>query len=67
MFKQWFLRTFFRKTILLENILIELRNLHYHFSRLESFYMIVNKIKEDDKKITIGNIIIDKNQEIGKK
>jgi len=67
MFKQWFLRIFFGNRMLLGNILIELRNLHYHLSRLELFYMIANKIKEDDKKIIIGDIIIDKNQEIGKK
>jgi len=67
MFKQWFLRTFFRNTILLENILMELRNLHFHSDRMESFYMMVNKIREDKDKITIGDIIIDKNQENGKK
>lgn len=50
MLKQWFLRTFFRNTILLENILMELRNLHYHFDRMEKFYMMVNKIKEDKGK-----------------
>lgn len=50
MFKQWFLRTFFRKRILLENILMELRNLHYHFDRMESFYMMVNNIKEEKEK-----------------
>ena len=51
MFKQWFLRTFFRNRILLTNILIELRNLHYHLDRLELFYMKVNKIKESEEKI----------------
>ena len=50
MLKQWFLRTFFRKEILLESILIELRNLHYHFDRIESFYMMVNKIVEEKEK-----------------
>ena len=51
MFKQWFLRTFFKKTILLENILMELRNIHFHFDRMESFYMMVNNIKEVDEKM----------------
>lgn len=51
MFKQWFLRTFFRKTILLENILIELRNLHFHFDRMEALYIKVNDIKEDKEEI----------------
>lgn len=50
MLKRWLMRTFFRKRILLENILIELRNLHYHFDRVESFYMMVNKIEEVDEK-----------------
>ena len=57
MLKQWFLRTFFRKTVLLENILVELRNLHYHIDRMESFYMTVNNIKVEEEKI------IDKNPE----
>ena len=51
MFKQWFLRTFFRRRILLENILVELRNLHFHFDRIENFYMLVNKIKVEEEKI----------------
>ena len=51
MLKQWFLSIFFGKRILLENILIELRNLHYHFDRIESFYMMVNKIVEEKEKI----------------
>lgn len=67
MLKAWLIKIFFRERILLENILIELGNLHYHLGRMEAFYMIANKIKEDDKKIIIGDIIIDKNQEIGKK
>lgn len=67
MLKAWLMKTFFRKRILLENILIELRNLHYHFNRMESFYMVVNNIKEDEEKIIIGDTIIDKDQEIGKK
>ena len=45
MFKQWFLKTFFRNRILLENILLEIRNVHYHLDRIESFYMMVNKIE----------------------
>ena len=45
MFKQWFLKTFFRNRILLENILLEIRNVHYHLDRMESFYMMVNKIE----------------------
>ena len=51
MFKQWFLKTFFGKRILLEEILRELKNLHFHFDRMETFYMMVNKIKEVDEKI----------------
>jgi len=62
MFKRWLIRTFCKKRILSENILMELRNIHYHFDRMETFYMIVNKIKEDKDKITIGNIIIDKDK-----
>ncbi|GAG93060.1 unnamed protein product [marine sediment metagenome] len=67
MFKKWFLRTFFGNRMLLESILMELRNIHYHSDRLEAFYMMVNKIKEDKDKITIGNVIIDKDQKNGKK
>jgi len=37
MFKQWFLKTFFRNRILLENILLEIRNVHYHLDRIEVF------------------------------
>jgi len=55
MLKQWFMKTFFGRRILLENILMELRNLHYHFDRMENFYMLVNKIKVEEEKI------IDKN------
>jgi len=50
MFKQWFLRTFFGNRILLGNILVELRNLHYHLDRMELFYMKVNNIKENEEK-----------------
>lgn len=49
MFKQWLLRTFFGNRVLLESILMELRNIHYHFDRMESFYMTVNNIKEEKK------------------
>ncbi len=52
MFKQWFLGLFFGNKILLGNILMELRALHYHIDRMEEFYMMVNKIavKEEEKK-----------------
>ena len=50
MFKQWLRKTFRGKRILLENILVELRNLHYHLDRMESFYMTVNKIVEEKEK-----------------
>jgi len=49
MFKQWFLRIFFGNRILLKNILIELRNLHYHFDKIETLYRMVNNIKEKEK------------------
>ena len=49
MFKRWFLRTFFGNRILLENILAELRNLHFHLDRIENFYMMVNKIEIREK------------------
>lgn len=39
---------------------MELRGIHYHLDRMEAFYMIVNKIKEDEEKITIGDITIKK-------
>jgi hypothetical protein len=60
MLKEWLIKTFFKKRILLENILIELRNLHYHLDRMESFYMMVNKIREDEERIMIGDITIRK-------
>jgi len=63
MFKQFLIGIFLGKRILLGNILAELRNIHYHLDRLETFYMTVNNIKEDEEKITIGNIVINKNQE----
>jgi len=50
-FKQWFLGIFFGNRILLGNILIELRNLHFHLDRMEEFYMMVNNIKEEEKTI----------------
>ena len=49
MFKRWFLGTFFGNRILLGNILLELRKIHYHFDRMEEFYMHVNNIKEKEK------------------
>lgn len=61
MLKTWLIKTFCKKRTLLENILVELKNIHYHFDRMETFYMIVNKIKEDKEKITIGDIIVSKN------
>lgn len=60
MFKEWLIRIFLGRRILLENIIMELRNIHYHLDRLETFYMMVNNIKEDEEKITIGDIIIRK-------
>ncbi len=51
MLKEWLIKTFFRKRILLENILMELRNIHYHLDRLEAFYMMVNKIEIKEKEI----------------
>ena len=60
MFKQWLIRILFGKRILLENIIMELRGIHYHLDRMEYFYMVVNNIKEDEEKITIGDIIIKK-------
>lgn len=47
--RSWFLRTFCRKRLLLENILLELRRIHYHLDRMEAFYKMVNNIKEDSK------------------
>ncbi len=34
---------------LLEQILLELQNIHYHCDRQEVFYKMVNGIKEDEK------------------
>lgn len=34
---------------LLEAILQEQRNIHFHMDRLEAFYMMVHDIKEDGK------------------
>ena len=61
MLKEQLIKTFCRKRILLNNIFIELRNIHYHLDRLEAFYMMVNKTREDEDKIMIGDIIINKN------
>lgn len=51
MFKEWFIKTFCGNRILLEEILIELKNIHYHLDRLDVFYMMVNKIeiKKEEK------------------
>ena len=38
-----------RKKQLLEKILEELKNIHYHIERQEIFYKMVNGIKEDEK------------------
>lgn len=65
MFKEWLIKIFFGRRILLENILMELRGIHYHLDRMEIFYMMVNNIKEDEEKITIGDIIIRKNKTEG--
>lgn len=65
MFKEWLLRIFFGRRILLENIIIELRGVHYHLDRMEIFYKMVNNIKEDEEKITIGDIVIRKNETKG--
>lgn len=50
MLKQWLIRTFFGKRILLENILIELRNIHWHFDELNALYKEVHNIKEKKEK-----------------
>ena len=34
---------------------MELRNIHFHFDRIESLYIKVNKIKEDKEKIIDEN------------
>ena len=38
-----------KKKQLLEQVLLELQNIHYHFDRMEVFYKMVNGIKEDEK------------------
>lgn len=63
MFKQLLIGIFFGRRTLLNNILVELKNIHSHLDRLDFFYTTVNNIKEDEEKITIGDIIINKNQE----
>jgi len=35
MLKAWLIKTFFRNRILLENILIELRNIHFHLDSID--------------------------------
>lgn len=44
-----------RQKQLLEMILEELRNLHYHAERIEVFTMMAHDIKEDDKGAWIGD------------
>ncbi|MBA7569283.1 hypothetical protein ES708_11022 [subsurface metagenome] len=67
MFKEWLMRIFLGRRILLENIIMELRGIHYHLDRMEIFYMMANKIKEDKEKITMGDIVVNKNQKSGEK
>lgn len=38
-----------RKKKLLEAILTELQNIHFHLDRLDAFYKMVHGIKEDGK------------------
>ncbi len=40
---------------LLEAILEELKNIHYHAERIEVFIMMAHNIKEDDKGAWIGD------------
>ena len=42
-----------RQKQLLESILEELKNIHYHLERLEVFTMMAYNIKEDDKGVWI--------------
>lgn len=37
---------------ILKEILQELKNIHYHLDRLDSFYMMVNRIEFKKEKIT---------------
>jgi len=52
-----------RQKQLLESILEELKNIHYHTERVEVFTMLAHNIKENDK----GVWIEDKKQEDEKK
>ena len=47
----WFIKIFFRNRILLENILIELRNIHFHLDNIDKNKIEMKKeeIKEDKK------------------
>ena len=38
-----------QKRKVLEQILLELQNIHFHLDRMEVFYKMVNGIKEDGK------------------
>lgn len=48
--KGWFMRTFFGNRMLLKDILVELRSMHWHLDRLDAFYRLVHKIKEEEEK-----------------
>lgn len=50
MLKMWFVRLFFGKRILLENILLELRSIHWHLDEFDLDYKKVHKIKVKEKK-----------------
>jgi len=52
-----------RQKQLLEQILTELRNIHYHVERIEVFYQMAHNIKENDK----GVWVEDKKEEVQKK
>ncbi len=53
MLKLWLIRLFFGKRILLENILIELRSIHWHLDEFDILYRKVHKIKEKKEKEVI--------------
>ncbi len=53
MLKMWLIRLFFGKRILLENILLELRNIHWHLDEFDGVYKKVHKIKEKKEKEVI--------------
>ena len=52
-----------RQKQVLEAILEELKNIHYHAERVEVFTMMAHNIKENDK----GVWVEDKKQEVQKK